>query len=90
MKKPTASVPRPAEASNQDYLISQKQTCEVLGNCSKMHLWRLQHDPSYRSLDFPKPIERGKHGRHPRKFFWHGEVKAWIVRRAVSIGREAA
>jgi len=94
MKKPNANAPRERpssiDTSGGDHLISTKQACELLGGCSKMHLWRLLHDESYRSLGFPEPIERGKHGRHPRKYFWRGEVLAWLAKQKVSLRPKAA
>jgi predicted DNA-binding transcriptional regulator AlpA len=92
MKKPTTNRTHRAASTipTDDCLISQKQTCQMLGGCSKMHLWRLVHDEGYRSLNFPRPIEIGKVGKHPRKFFRLGEIKAWIAKRAASIGAKAA
>jgi len=71
-------------APTDDCVISAKEVCRMLGNCSKMHLWRLVHDQAYRSLDFPKPIEIGKVGRHPRKYFRLGDIRVWIAARAAS------
>ena len=71
-----------ASLQPDDALITTKQTCLMLGGCSKMHLWRLVHDEGYQSLGFPKPIEIGKVGKHQRKYFRLGEVKTWIAKRA--------
>jgi predicted DNA-binding transcriptional regulator AlpA len=79
-----------AAAPTDECLISIKQTCEMLGGCSKMHIWRRMQDKAYRSLNFPRPIEIGKIGRHPRKYFRLGDIRAWIAMRAASVGRKAA
>lgn len=67
---------------DNECLISVADVCRLLGNCSKMHLWRLLHDQSYAHLKFPRPLAIGKVGRHERKFFRLGEVRAWIIARA--------
>jgi len=68
-----------------EHLISVDQTCEMLGGCSRMHLWRLTNDHAYQALDFPLAITIGKVGRHARKYFRIGDVKRWIAKRAALI-----
>jgi predicted DNA-binding transcriptional regulator AlpA len=77
---------------SDDQLISADQTCAMLGGCSRMHLWRLVNDPDkrYRALHFPRPITIGRVGRHERKFFRLGDVRAWIASRAAAVETEAA
>jgi predicted DNA-binding transcriptional regulator AlpA len=76
---------------SDEHLISVEQTCEMLGGCSRMHLWRLasdKADKTYKALEFPRPITIGKVGRHERKYFRLGEIRRWIAKRAaLSVGR---
>lgn len=78
-----------ATVPDDDCMISAKDVCRMLGNCSRMHLWRLVCDPAYVSLNFPKPISIGKVGRNERKFFRIGDVKAWLARRAACCAEAA-
>jgi predicted DNA-binding transcriptional regulator AlpA len=73
-----------------EHLVSVNQACEVLGGCSRMHLWRLVNDETYKELAFPRPITIGKIGRHERKYFRLGEIRRWIARQAARTAGRAA
>jgi predicted DNA-binding transcriptional regulator AlpA len=72
-----------------DHLITVNQTCEILGGCSRMHVWRLVNDETYSSFAFPRPIPIGKIGRHTRQYFRLGEIRRWIAKQAARTGRAA-
>jgi predicted DNA-binding transcriptional regulator AlpA len=74
---------------SDDYLISINQVCEMLGGCSRMHVWRLVNDDDYKDFGFPRPIPIGKIGRHTRQYFRLGEIRRWIVKQAARTARAA-
>jgi predicted DNA-binding transcriptional regulator AlpA len=74
---------------SDDHLISVNQVCELLGGCSRMHIWRLVNDPDYAEFGFPRPIPIGKIGRHTRQYFKLGEIRRWIAKQAARTGRAA-
>ncbi len=74
---------------SDDHLISINQVCEMLGGCSRMHVWRLVNDEDYKEFAFPRPIPIGKIGRHTRLYFRLGEIRRWIARQAARTGRAA-
>ena len=59
--------------NNDCKLMTARQVRDALGGCSGMHLWRLQKDERYASLNFPRPIRIGA-----RNLFRAREIEAWI------------
>jgi predicted DNA-binding transcriptional regulator AlpA len=59
------------------HLMTSKQVRAVLGNCSDMHIWRLENDQRYADLEFPQHLKIGR-----RNFYRAHEISAWIEEQA--------
>jgi hypothetical protein len=64
---------RPDEAMVPDLVVRKV----FLGGISDMQLWRYDHDPAYRELNFPRP-----RFIKTRRFRVLGELRTWLRNRA--------